>query len=491
METFDIYQDIATRTGGDIYLGVVGPVRTGKSTFIKRFMETFVLPNIEDVNRRTRVIDELPQSADGKTIMTTQPKFVPDGGVKISFGEGLNMNVRLIDCVGYVVANAEGYKENDSPRYVRTPWSEEEMPFEKAAEIGTRKVICDHSTIGIVMTTDGSIAGLKREDYIESEERVIREMKELRKPFVVIVNSKNPSGAEAKAVCDEIKEKYNVCTLVFSVIDMTKKDMEEVLKSLLTEFPLTKIEVGAPKWMQGLDMGNEIVKTITSILVTATAGMSKMADMEKIADIFSECEYVDKLIDMNADFGKGILSAELKPEEGLFYSVLSSECGVDITDDFTLISYMKALREAESVYSKISGALREVEATGYGVVAPSLEETVLEEPRIVKKGGKYGVKLVAKSSSLHIMKIDVMTEINPIMGSEEQSNEMMNYLRSEAEKPEGIFKTNLFGKSLDTLIEDGLNARIGSMSPDARSKMVKTVGRIVNEGRGGVLCVLI
>ncbi len=492
MEKFDLYQDIATRTGGDIYIGVVGPVRVGKSSFITKFMQTIVLPNIEDIPHKQRILDELPQSADGKTIMTTQPKFVPDGGVKAQLGEGICPNIRLVDCVGYPVKDAKGFDEDDKTRLVTTPWTDEEIPFEQAAEIGTRKVIQDHSTIGVVVTTDGSITGIGRDNYVESEERVVREMQELGKPFVVLLNSKKPNDTKSKQLCQSLQEKYGCRVLLYNVLEMSGGDMADVLEEILGEFPLGSLDIELPSWLQALPRDNKVIAHIVDKVSTCMDEIAKMKDYKKLYELFDNDEFLDKSSDVKVEFGKGKCTLAVKPKPHLFYQVLSEQSGQEIKDDFALISYIKELSSAKSQFDRIKSALEDVDNFGYGIVVPSVDELELMPPQIVKKGNKYSVKLNARSSSLHIMKVDVNTEVNSLIGSESNSKEILErWLEDFGEEGMGLWKTNMLGKTLDNIAKDGISNKLMTMPEDARTKMQKAVTKIVNDGKGGVVCILL
>lgn len=491
MEKFDLYTDIATRTNGDIYIGVVGPVRTGKSTFITKFMEGLVLPNIDDENRKNRIIDEMPQSADGKTIMTSKPQFVPDGGVKVNLAENIGVNVRLIDCVGYIVDDAEGYREDGKSRLVRTPWSEKEMTFEEAAEFGTRKVITDHSTIGIMVTTDGSIGGLARDSYINAEKRVVAEMKEIGKPFVCLLNCK-VVGDEQIQLADTLAQEYGCPVVAKNVKDMSTQDIAEILQEVLMQFPLKRVDMDIPKWLQALPISSEIIKHILFKLGKKVDAMNKMADYKMLEDMYAEDEYMLEKLNLDINFGAGRIVITPNPRPELFYWVLSEECGMEIKDDFELVSYIKGAKEAKEKYSKLKTALDEVEITGYGVVVPNTADMELDEPRIVKKGSKYSIKLGARAASYHIMKVDVQTEVNPIMGGEAQSEDMLRaWLDELEEKNNGVWNTTLLGKSMNEIARDNLAGKLQNMPNEARGKLQKTVTRIVNEGKGGVLCILL
>ena len=492
MEKYQIYEDIKTRTNGDIYVGVVGPVRVGKSTFISEFMKKLVLPNIASKNARERAEYELPQSADGKTVMTTQPRFVPNEAVSISVADGVNLKVRMIDCVGFLVSGAMGVTENDKPRLVKTPWSEQEMPFEEAAELGTKKVIEDHSTIGIVMTTDGSVTDIERANYVSAEERVVAEMKACGKPFVVVLNCKNPASAESKKLASNLAEKYQAQVVAMNVAAMKEEDVDKIFEKVLLEFPVKSIKVGMPKWMQALSYASPIISEVVSEIKKFADDVRKIGDAKKDTVVFTESDSFDPITFTNIEMGEGVIRFNVIPKEHLFYKVLSDECGFEINDDFQLVSYIKNLAVAKQEYDKLKDALDQVSETGYGVVVPRQNEYVLQEPEVVKQGGKFGVKIKATAPSLHIIKVDVETEVTPLVGNESQSQDLVSYLseRFQAD-PDGIWETNLFGKSLFSLIDDSIGAKIVSMPADAQRKMKKTLGRIVNEGKGGVLCILL
>lgn len=491
MEQFDLYRDIAARTGGDVYIGVVGPVRTGKSTFIKNFMQTLILPRIEDENRRMRVTDELPQSGDGKTIMTTQPKFVPESSVRVELSEGAGVNVRLIDCVGYPVDEAMGYTEGERTRLVTTPWSEDEMTFEQAAELGTQKVICDHSTIGVIVTTDGSITGIGRESYRAPEKRVIEEMRALGKPFAVILNTKYPENTDARQAAAAMESEYGVPVLVKNVAVMGEEDFADVILGILKQFPIRRVDYDIPKWLCTLPRESEIMSNILEKVKSSASCALKMGDVTCLTAAFDDNEFI-KQSASSVDFGSGVVTVSLTPADGLFYRVLSEKCGVDIADDFALINYIRRLTFAKSEYDKLSAALEEVETIGYGVVTPDMSDLDLQQPQVVKKNGRYSVRLKATAPSLHIMRVDVETEVSPMFGGEGDSEEVIrNWLDTFGEDGEGIWDTNMFGKTLSVLAKEGLENKLRTMPGDARVKLRKTLGRIVNEGKGGVLCILL
>ncbi len=493
MESFDIYRDISERSGGDIYIGVVGPVRSGKSTFITNFMEKLVLPHIDDKYEKERMMDELPQSANGKSIMTTQPKFVPNEAVKLKLAENVEANVRLVDCVGYLIDGATGHMDGEKPRMVKTPWSDDEISFIDAADIGTRKVINDHSTIGIVMTSDGSIStDLPRNAYVQAEERAVNELKALGKPFIVIVNSTVPASQETEKLAQSLSEKYCNAVMAVNVASMSESDILGIFEKVLMEFPLADIDVKCAKWMRALPYNNKIISLLCETVAQKTADMRKMSDYEKLNIDFEDNEYFECIKTELVEPGRGRVTFNVTPKENLFFTALSQECGVEITDDFELMSSLKDLVSAKKEYDKISTALEEVRLNGYGVVTPSMDEMTLEEPQIVKQGSRFGVKLKASAPSLHIMQVDIQTEVSPIVGTEQQSEEMVKYLLSEFENdPKGIWETNMFGKSLHMLVNEGLNNKLTSMPDDTQKKMRKTLSRIVNEGKGGVICILL
>ncbi len=492
MEKFEIYDDIKTRTNGEIYVGVVGPVRVGKSTFITEFMKKLVLPNMTGKYSKERAIDELPQSADGKTIMTTQPKFVPNEAVRISVADNVDMKVRLIDCVGYLVSGVMGHIENDEPRKVKTPWSDEEMPFEEAAELGTKKVMREHSTVGIVVTTDGSVTELPRANYVEAEERVVNEMKESGKPFVIALNCKNPASVETKKLASSLEEKYQIPVVAINALEMKENDIDKVFEKLLYEFPVTSIKLKMPKWLQALSFEDDIIQEIANEMKAFSEGMSKLSDVDKSKLVFTESQSFDPITFSNIEMGEGSVKFNVIPKEGLFYSVLSKECGYQINDDFELINYIKQLAVAKLEYDKLKTALEEVRETGYGIVAPRQDDFVLQDPEIVRQGSRYGVKIKASAPSLHILRVDVNTEVTPLVGTEQQSQDLVSDLINQIqESPESIWETNILGKSLSSLIGENINSKIITMPLDAQRKMRKTLGRIVNEGKGGIICILL
>ncbi|MFA6867242.1 MAG: stage IV sporulation protein A [Clostridia bacterium] len=487
---YDIYEDIATRTGGDIYMGVVGPVRTGKSTFIKRFMELAILDKISDKNKLKRTIDELPQSADGKTIMTTEPKFVPNEAASVDF-DGTKANVRLIDCVGYLIDDALGYTEDGKERMVKTPWSENKMPFQKAAELGTSKVINDHSTVGIVVSCDGTITDIDRSKYVDSEARVISELKAINKPFVVVLNTTQPEDKKTLALAKKMEAKYEVPIIVCDVLNMNKEKLNEIVYSVLYQFPLTSIKVELPKWMRTFDFDNPMIASILKLIHEICFGIEKMCQHKELTEMFAECEYLDDS-DVLLEAGKGEIVIKPQAAEGLYFKILSEQCGNDIDDDYKLLSFVSKISRSFNDYEEIRKAMQSVGEQGYGVVAPNVNDMCLEEPEIVKKGSQYGVKLKASAPSYHIVKVDVQTEISPTIGTEQQSEDMVEHLLGEfANNRQGIWDTNMFGRSLHSLVKEDLSTKLNNMPVDAQAKLKKTISRIVNEGKGGVLCILI
>ncbi len=492
MEKFDVYRDIATRTSGDIYIGVVGPVRTGKSTFITKFMEKLVVPNINNKLQKQIATDEMPQSADGKTIMTTQPKFVPANAVKVQFKNKATANVRLIDCVGYMVDGAVGHEEEQKPRLVKTPWSENELPFEKAAEIGTKKVIDEYSTIGVVVTTDGSFSDIPRTSYVNAENRVIKELQALNKPFIVVLNCKNPKAESSIELANALEEKHGVPVVVMNVLEMQNDDLSTIMERILMEFSMVSVNVNIPKWMQALPANNSIIAEILEKVKESSKSIEKMRDFSLFNEIFNDSENIDDIRLNELSLANGVSEFEIIPKENLYYSVISNECGEQIEDDYELMRYIKSFANEKKKYCKIKDALNMAEQDGYGVVLPTLEEMNLEEPVLVKQGGRYGVKLKASAPSLHIMKVDVTTEVAPTVGTEQQGEDMVDYLVHKFEdNPSAIWQTNMFGKSLHDIVNEGLAGKLNGMPKEAQVKMRKTLTKIVNENKGGIICILL
>ena len=485
----NIYRDISLRSNGDIYIGVVGPVRTGKSTFISKFMDELVLPNLKDNQEKQRIIDELPQMGQGKAIMTTQPKFVPNNGVKVTLDDA-EVNVRLIDCVGYPYEGAQGFYDDNKERMVKTPWSEDEMPFSKAAILGTNKVMNDHSNIGIVITNDGSIVDIERASFKDVEREIINNMKNIHKPFIILLNSKNPNCQKTKNIKEEMQLEYDVPVIVKNIQTMNQTDYKEILEDILLEFPIKKFEVDMPKYLQCLNLNSEIMTHIMEIIKLFSNHIHKMCDYKKATDIFKEDEYILNSNNFDIDYSQGKIVYHLNPRPELFYKVLSDQCGENIENEYKLVSYIRELSKAKIEYDKIKDALEDVKEYGYGVVTPDNEDMELESPEIVKKGNKCIVRLKASAPSYHIMRVDVETEVNPILGGENQTEEFVQDWLDEYEDND-IWQTNMFGKSLNNLAKDNLAAKVMSVPDDVRYKMRKTLSRIVNEGKGGVLCVLL
>ncbi len=492
MENLEIYQNIASRTDGDIYVGVVGPVRTGKSTFIKKFMELLVLPNIENEYKRERAIDELPQSASGRTIMTTEPKFIPNEAVDITIGENLKMKARLVDCVGYLVNNALGYMENDAPRMVKTPWSNDAIPFELAAEIGTKKVIEEHSTIGILITTDGSITDIARADYIEAEERVVKELKALRKPFIIVLNSSEPFSAYTEELTRKLEEKYSVSVIPMDCANMNLEDMNTIFSRILYEFPVERININFPRWVEGLSDEHWLKQQLYSEIKDSLGEIRKVKEFRRGIGSMSSSDIVTDVELKEIQLGNGSLMVNINMKEDLFYKVLTEISGVEINNEGDMFSIISELAVVKKEYDKMAYALHEVKEKGYGIVTPTMDELELEEPEMLKQGTRFGIKLKAKAPSIHMIRADIETEVAPIVGSEKQSEELVNYLLSEFENdPKKIWESNIFGKSLHELVNEGLQNKLTRMPEDAQEKIQETLERIINEGSGGLICIIL
>ncbi|MBQ1507256.1 MAG: stage IV sporulation protein A [Ruminococcus sp.] len=492
MEERNVYQDISRRTDGDVYIGVVGPVRTGKSTFIKRFMDSLVLPNIKDENAYRRTVDELPQSSAGRTIMTTEPKFIPEESVEVKLEDNAAFNVRMIDCVGYIVDSALGYSEEDSPRMVKTPWSENEIPFDEAAEIGTKKVITDHSTIGLVITTDGSFTDIPREDYIESEQRVVNELKAINKPFIILLNTAEPESERAAALADEMSNRYKVPVLPVSCMELSENEIKRILAQLLFEFPIREIKVDIPKWVVNLDKEHWLKSVVFDCIKRAAAGLEKIREIQQTIKDISECEYISSAGLKSLDLGRGTAVISLAIAPKLFYKVLSEQTGLEIADECGLMESIQTLAQKQSEFDKIARAYEQVKETGYGIVMPTIDELTLEEPQIIKQSGKYGIRLKASAPSIHMMRVSTKTEVTPIVGSEQQSEELVSYLLKEFEEsPEKIWESNIFGKSVHELVNEGLHNKLYRMPADARRRIGETIEKIINDGCNGLICIII
>ena len=491
-ENLLVYQDIAKRTDGDIYIGVVGPVRTGKSTFIKRFMDLLVIPNIENEYKRERTLDELPQSASGRTIMTTEPKFIPNEAVEITLGNNLKLKTRLVDCVGYLVNNAIGYLEDDMPRMVKTPWFDEEIPFEQAAEIGTKKVIQEHSTIGILVTTDGSITDIPREDYIDAEERVVSELKELNKPFVIVLNSDDPFSDYTKSLARKLEDKYETPVIPTNCSELDMEDIEDIFGRILYEFPIERININFPKWVDGIPASHPLKEELFSEMKDAFNGVKILKQIDGSVAKLQNTKIITKTTVDEIKLGNGSVNISINLLDELFYKVLTEISGVQITNEVDLFSTITTFANTKREYDKIASALEQVKATGYGIVTPTIDELILEEPEIVKQGSRFGVKLKARAPSVHLIKAEIETEVSPLVGSEKQSEELVNYLLSEFENnPEKIWESNIFGKSLHELVNEGLQNKLSKMPEDAQAKLQETLERIVNEGSGGLICIIL
>ncbi len=494
MERAELYRDIALRTQGDIYIGVVGPVRTGKSTFIKRFMDTLVIPGINNEYVRQRVIDELPQSGTGKTVMTTQPKFVPNDAVTIRIGddESTELSVRAIDCVGFMVEGALGGAEEDVPRMVRTPWFDYDIPFDEAAEIGTRKVIAEHSTVGIVVLTDGSITGLPREAYSEAEEKVFEEIKKTGKPFAVILNSTRPDAKETADTAKEISEKYGAEVLALDVMSMTETDISRLLENVLMDFPLRAVTLELPRWIKPLGIDHPITSALIDSVRKSMGGLSKMRDHRLLAEALPESDDFNRPELVKATLGDGCVTYRLAPKDEVFFRVLSSECGCEIKDEFELMSSLKGFVAAKKEYDRIASALKNAQEIGYGLVPPEIDAMQLDKPEIIHQGSRFGVKLRAHASGLHIIRVDIESEVNPLVGTAEQGEELAGYLMSTFETdPDKLWSTNIFGKPIYDLVKDGMTGKVNALPQDVQMKLRETINRMVNDGCNGLICILL
>ena len=490
MDKQEIIKNIAKRSGGDIYLGVVGAVRTGKSTFIKRMVETLIVPNIKDEYERKRALDEIPQSAAGKTIMTTEPKFVPNNAAKIKIDD-FSCNIRLIDCVGYMIDKAQGATDENGPRMVKTPWYNEEIPFTEAAEIGTEKVIKDHSTIGIVITTDGSIGEFQRNDYVESEKRVIEELKNIGKPFIVILNTTHPTLPETEKIKEELQEEYNVLVLPINIDAMNEKDMYNILREALYEFPVLEIKINMPEWIAILNPKHQVKQTYINTIKESVIEIDKLKDIEKINNNFLENEMIEKCYLSDVDPSTGIITLNLTAPPNLYNSVLTEIINIDIKNKADLLNLFQELNIAKKEYDQIKYALKMVKQTGYGVATPSIEDMKLDKPEIIKQGPRYGVKLKAVAPSIHMIRVDVESTFEPIIGSEVQSKELSDYLIKDQEKPNDIWKSEIFGRSLDSIVQEGIQSKINLMPDNIRFKLQTTLSKVVNKGSNNMIAIVI
>ena len=487
-----IYNDIAKRTGGDIYIGVVGPVRTGKSTLIKRFLESSVIPLIRDEYEKDRTVDELPQSAAGKTVMTTEPKFVPDRAIRISVGEGIMMNIKLVDCVGYVVDGALGLLEGGEPRMVRTPWHEDPVPFAVAAEVGTNKVINEHATVALLVTTDGSIGELERAVYEEAEARVASELRAANKPFVVVLNSANPESEKAHALAYELEEKYGAPVALINCLESDSEDFGAILGMICEEFPVKEVKIKLPSWALSLDADHWLLSAVLQKAFECGEKISKMSQIKETFSFACSLEYVDEVRVLGYDLSSGSAEVSFELNPTLYYRVMSEIVGCDIEDDSSLISLIKELSEIKKRYDKVSAALSSVNETGYGIVMPDITELTLKEPQIVKNAGGYGVRLSASANSIHMIRASIETEINPIVGTEEQSEALVKNLLSEFEEdPGAIWNSKMFGKSLYELVNEGLCTKLQNMPDESRQRLGSTLEKIINEGSNGLICIIL
>ncbi len=490
MDSFQLYKDMKARTNGEIYIGVIGPVRTGKSTFIKRFMDLLVLPNMEDEHMRERTRDEMPQSASGTTIMTTEPKFVPKEAAGIKLAEDVDVKIRLIDCVGFMVDGAAGHTENDAERQVKTPWFDYEIPFTKAASVGTQKVIREHSTIGIVVTTDGSIGNLPRENYVSAEEKTVQELQMIGKPFVILLNCKKPHTEEAKALQKALEEKYRVSVMRVNCEQLKVEDIHDIMRQILFEFPISEVEFFIPKWVEMLSREHPIKQ---ELLQKVKEVMEKLQDIRSATAGIGETDsnYIEKIQIEKIEMDSGKVKIRVQFDERFYYEVLSELTGTSIHGEYELISVMKELSAMKSEYTQIKDAFADVKLKGYGVVSPKREEIRLDEPTIIKQGNKYGVKIRSEAPSVHMIRANIETEIAPIVGNEEQARDLVEYLKSESETEGGVWETNIFGKSVEELVMDGMRNKIAMINDESQVKLQDTMQKIVNDSNGGLVCIII
>lgn len=492
MQAYDLYRDISERTQGDVYIGIVGPVRTGKSTFITRFMDKLVLPGIENPHIRTRVLDELPQSGSGRTVMTTQPAFVPNEAVEIRLPSEHRVRLRLIDSVGYLVDGALGTEEDGSARMVRTPWADDDIPFERAAEIGTQKVIDEHSTIGLVVTTDGTVTELPRAAYVPAEARVIEELKRLNKPFAVILNTEKPESSKAQNLRKTLENDYDVPVLAMNAAQMEEDDIRILLEKVLGRFPVVGMNICMPEWLSALDEEHWLVKSLRESIERSAPESLRMGELQCITEAMSENPYVESIQEKTVNHGSGEISIQVSLLEGLFNQILAEQCGTEIRSDAHLLSLLTELVQAKHEYDRVSEALVSVRETGYGLVPPVLSELTLQEPEIMKQGGKFGVRLRASAPSLHLIRVDIKAEVSPVVGTEQQSEEMIRYLLEGFEQdPQKLWGSNLFGKPLSDLMREGLANKLMHMPADTQIKVQQTLEKIINDGSGGMVCILL
>lgn len=490
LHTHSLYKDIQSRTGGEIYIGVVGPVRTGKSTFIKRFMDLMVLPYMTQEHEKVRAQDELPQSAGGKTITTTEPKFIPKEAAKITLNEDIDVNVRLIDCVGYMVDGASGHMEEDTERMVKTPWSAEEIPFTQAAEIGTRKVINDHSTIGVVITCDGSFGEIPRENYISAEERTIQELKKIHKPFIVLVNSERPFSEETKKLAEDIGKKYQVTAMVVNCEQLKKDDIHAIMENILYEFPLTMVEFYMPKWVEMLPNTHKMKADIIARIKELMGYLGCIRDVAG-SGISLESEYIRKCKMDGIDMATGCVSVSLDVDDSYYYEMLSDLIGETITGEYQLLSVLREMAKMKKEYVKVLHAVEAVRCKGYGVVTPDRDEITLDKPEVIRHGNKFGVKIKAESPSIHMIRANIETEISPIVGTEQQAEDLIRYISDAGTSEEGIWETNIFGKTVEQLVNDGITGKIAMIGEESQVKLQETMQKIVNDSNGGMVCIII
>lgn len=491
LEKFDLLQDIAERTKGVVYLGVVGPVRTGKSTFIKRFMESLVLPNIVDENDRERTKDALPQSGAGRTIMTIEPKFIPDEAVEITI-DNVGLQVRMVDCVGYAVKGARGYMDEAGPRMVETPWSEEPMTFEEASELGTRKVIAEHSTVGLVITTDGTITEIPRDSYVAAEERVVEELRELGKPYIIVLNSADPFHPDTLALREELEQKYQAAVIPIDCSRLNETDIQGILREILYEFPIESTSIALPNWVDVLERKHTLRRKLEDAVQEALGKAKRVRDIDLLMESLGECDAISEVIMEKMQLGSGVVNLRVTVPEQLYYEVLSEAAGTDISDYAILLRLMKEYAESNREYVKIKDAVRDARNTGYGIVPPSLMEMVLDEPEIIRQGNRFGVRLKASAPAYHMIRVDVQSEVTPIVGTEKQSEELIKYLIDEFESsPQKLWEANIFGKSLHNLVTEGIQNKLFQMPDNAQEKLRETLQRIVNEGSGGLIAIIL
>lgn len=490
MNTFDLYKDIETRTGGEIYIGVVGPVRTGKSTFIKRFMDVLVLPNMEDEHAKMQARDELPQSASGKTIMTTEPKFVPKEGAKITVADDIHVKVRLIDCVGYMVEGASGHIENDTERQVKTPWFDYEIPFTRAAEIGTRKVIHDHSTIGIVITTDGSFSELPRENYKSAEAKTIQELQSIGKPFIVLVNSQKPYSEEAKKTAEEIHDTYGVMTMTVNCEQLKEEDIHRIMEQMLEAFPVSEVRFFIPKWAEMLPSGHKLKEELLHYAKSVMDQIREIGDVSKDT-VNPDSSYIEDVRIGNIAMDKGNVDLEIRIPDSYYYEMLSEMTGMEMKSQYDLVRTIQQFSKLCKEYETMKDAIDSVRARGYGVVTPTRDEIKIAEPVIIRQGNKFGVKIHSEAPSIHMIKANIETEIAPIVGNERQAEDLIQYIENAAKSKEGVWSTNIFGKSIEELVMDGMRNKIMMINDESQAKLQDTMQKIVNDSNGGMVCIII